>query len=149
MKQISLLLTTLILCSIAFGQPPRPNKKMREQIKAEKIAFIASEVDLTPEEAQVFWPIYNKYESEISTIRKQRRTYFEELKNSDKLTDERAYELMELLFKSEQAESKIRLSYLAKFSSVIGKKKAAIVFISEEKFKHKLLDKLREEHPRR
>jgi site-specific DNA-adenine methylase len=148
MKKYNLLIVAFLLSTLAFGQPPRPNKKMREQIEAEKIAFISSEVELTADEAKLFWPIYNKYEAEIKVVRKQRRTYFEELKNEDNLSGDRAYELMELIFKSEQTEGKIRSTYLNKFSSVLGKKKAALVFISEEKFKHKLLDRLRENHPR-
>ena len=36
------------------------------RMRSEKIAFLTSEIGLTPEEAQAFWPIYNKAEAESS-----------------------------------------------------------------------------------
>ena len=36
----------------------------KEKMMAEKIAFLTLEVGLTPEEAQVFWPVYNQVEKE-------------------------------------------------------------------------------------
>ncbi len=149
-----LFMLTLLLGVGAFAQPPgggggggggEKDKVKREKIHAQKIAFISTEVDLTPEEAQVFWPVYNQYEAEIESARKTRRKYMRELRKSEDLTDERAYELFELIFNSEKKESDTRLSYLKKFSDLIGKKKAAAVFIAEEKFKRELLKKLKKE----
>ena len=35
-----------------------------DKIKAEKIAFITAELELTPAEAEKFWPVYNKMAGE-------------------------------------------------------------------------------------
>ena len=32
----------------------------KEKIQSEKIAFLTTEIGLTPEEAQAFWPVYNQ-----------------------------------------------------------------------------------------
>ncbi|NOQ71421.1 MAG: hypothetical protein GQ574_05445 [Crocinitomix sp.] len=142
-----LFILTLFIGTGVFAQPPggggNKNKEKREKIHAQKIAFISTEVDLTPDEAQKFWPVYNQYEAEIEILRTQRRKYHKELRKSENLSDERAYELFELIFKSEKKESDIRLNYLKEFSDLLGKKKAAAVFIAEEKFKRELLKKLK------
>ena len=39
-----------------------PGPEIFEKIKAEKISFFTSKLDLTPAEAQAFWPVYNEYE---------------------------------------------------------------------------------------
>ena len=38
----------------------RCEEDWKERIMSEKIAFLTVEVGLTPEEAQVFWPVYNQ-----------------------------------------------------------------------------------------
>jgi len=43
-----------------FQQRPAPGK-----LEAMKTAFITSRLNLTTEEAQKFWPIYNQYSAEI------------------------------------------------------------------------------------
>lgn len=143
---------TLFFGAAVFAQPPggggEKEQKKRERIHAQKIAFISTEVDLTPEEAQKFWPVYNQFEAEIEKARKERRKYMKELRKSDDLTDERAYELFELIFKSEKKESDIRLSYLKKFADILGKKKSTALFIAEEKFKRELLKKLKKDGDR-
>lgn len=147
-----LFMLTLLIGVSTFAQPPggggEKNKKKREQIHAQKIAFISTEVDLTPEEAQKFWPVYNQFEAEVEKARKERRKYMKELRKSEDLSDERAYELFELIFNSEKKESDIRLVYLKKFSDILGKKKSTAVFIAEEKFKRELLKKLKRDGDR-
>ena len=72
-------------CIIAMAQPQTPQQLQQQwqqqrqhlqssqdqgmhnwgaRMKSEKIGFLTSEMGLTPEEAQVFWPIYNKAEQE-------------------------------------------------------------------------------------
>ncbi|WP_027418473.1 hypothetical protein [Crocinitomix catalasitica] len=147
MKKNILMLFLIFSIGISFAQPREHNKKQFEQMKADKIAFITTELDLTPKEAQVFWPVYNEYDAAVELLRKKRRSYFKELRKSETISDDRKFELMKLLFESEKNESLVRLKYLEEFNKVIGKKKAANVFIAEEQFKRKLLDKIRGEGP--
>lgn len=142
-----LVIVISLTSSLGFTQPPGdgPSEKKREQIHAQKIAFISTQLNLTPDEAQKFWPIYNQYEAEIEKIRKERRGYMNELKKITDATGEKAYELMEKFFATESKESQTRLNYLKQFATVLGKKKATDVFIAEEKFKRELLEKLKKE----
>jgi hypothetical protein len=41
------------------------NKRDGSRVEALKIAFITRKLDLSPEEAQKFWPIFNKYSEEL------------------------------------------------------------------------------------
>jgi hypothetical protein len=40
------------------------------RLEALKIAYISKKLNLTPEEAQRFWPVYNQYSAEIKQVRK-------------------------------------------------------------------------------
>lgn len=149
MRNLTLLIA-LFLGSLVYSQPPDKGGKgpSREDIKAQKIAFMSSELELTPEEAEKFWPIYNEYEEKAEAIRTKRKGYMKEMRKNDELSGEEMYELTEKIFNSEIEEAELRKEYLAKFASVLGEKKAAMVFFVEEKFKRELLKKIRHgEHP--
>ena len=68
MKKIITPLVLLIFCFSAYAQSG--GKDWRQQIKAQKVAFITEQLSLTPKEAQKFWPIYNTYEDKLNQIRR-------------------------------------------------------------------------------
>ena len=41
-----------------------------ERIHAVKIALITERVNLSPAQAESFWPVYNKYDNEARTLRR-------------------------------------------------------------------------------
>lgn len=72
MKKIFCLLSFIMTFFIAQAQerpmnrqnmqpPPRPmNKVQRERLESFRIQFITKKLDLTPAEAEKFWPLYNE-----------------------------------------------------------------------------------------
>lgn len=138
---------TLFIATGLFAQPPGGpgNKEERkERIKAHKIAFISTELDLTTEEAEKFWPIYNEMEAELDEINEDKRATLKKMRDFEELSDDESYELTEKLFDYEAKENAIRKKYLSKFASVVGKKKAAKVFVAEERFKRELLKQIKQ-----
>jgi len=91
-----------LFISILFFQSLQLNaqrdRNRHEQIQAMKIAYITERLDLSSEEAEKFWPIYNDYNDKkgeiLHEIREFRRYYVENLDNID---DE---EHLELQFKN-------------------------------------------------
>ena len=55
---------------ISFAQPDRVPQDKRKEIEAQKIAFITSQLKLTPKESQVFWPVYNECQEKRHVLRK-------------------------------------------------------------------------------
>lgn len=52
-------------------------EQKKQKFKAEKVAYISSVMNFTVEEAQKFWPIYNKYDALFDEICNQRRALFD------------------------------------------------------------------------
>ena len=48
----------IISASSVSAQPNKQN--WHEKMMSEKIGYLTAQLELTPEEAQVFWPVYNK-----------------------------------------------------------------------------------------
>ena len=139
-----LFILSFLATTISLAQPGQGNKKDRaEKIKAEKVAFITSELDLSSKEAEKFWPIYNEYEAKVEANRRAHRKEVKKLREYDELSEDEAYSITEKLLKLEVEGSKIRQDYLVKFAAALGKKKAAKVYHAEEKFKRELLKKIK------
>ena len=65
-----LILMSLFILPL-LGQA-QMRKEKKEQLKALKIAYITEELQLTPEEAARFWPVFNAFEDKQREIRKQK-----------------------------------------------------------------------------
>ena len=61
-----------LLFSLNFYAQSEKMKQKKEQIKALKVAFLTTELDLTPNEAEKFWPIYNTYDDQQFDLRHQK-----------------------------------------------------------------------------
>ena len=60
MKRIAIIAASLLICVAGYAQNEAKCKEdWKQKMMSEKIAFLTMELNLTPEEAQVFWPVYN------------------------------------------------------------------------------------------
>ena len=71
-KLLILILALASTAQFTFSQEALEPSK-REKLQALKVAYLTEELSLTPDEAQVFWPLYNELESKMKAIRKAQR----------------------------------------------------------------------------
>ncbi|MBA3972237.1 MAG: hypothetical protein H0X46_08860 [Bacteroidetes bacterium] len=152
-----LLLAFISLSGITFSQPmgPPPKGKQaqrqekKENIEAMKVAFITSKLDLTPEEAQKFWPVYNQFTEKMHELRKKRRQDEREAKqNFEEMTDKEAEQAIDNDLAVRQKELDLQKEYNTKFKTVLPLKKVAKLYHAEEQFKMVLLKKLKDKPER-
>ncbi len=73
MKKLYIILSFVLTSSFAMAQEqpaPEISEKKQQDIRALKVAFISKELDLTPEEAEKFWPVYHQYDKEMEIAAK-------------------------------------------------------------------------------
>lgn len=117
----------------------------RENIQTMKIAFITEKLDLTPQEAQQFWPLYNQYSDKMKDLRKKRRQDNREARsNFDELSDKEVEQLVNNDLTIRQKELDLQKEYNEKFKSVLPIKKIAKLYAAEEQFKVVLINKLKD-----
>ena len=109
MKKILLYIFIMLTMHTAFSQNG-------ERLQALKIAYITKKLDLSPDEAQRFWPVYNQYSAEIIAARQ----------NSNQ-TGKNEIEL-------EETTLNIRKKYNGQFNRVLSPEKVNIFFRSEKEF---------------
>ena len=87
-KKVPLILLIGFLVTSISAQ--RTNQQFDyEKFKSQKIAFITEKLNLTPKEAQEFWPVYNEFEKQRMTWQKNRRSLEEKTRDENiKMSDQ-------------------------------------------------------------
>lgn len=135
MKKILLVLLAFIFCLSAETTFSQNTKK--EKIESLKIAFVTKKLDLSPEESQIFWPVYNQYQKEIGDLILQRRAarkdsepdaIDEDLDIEGKIVD-------------------VRKKYRKEFSRVLSPEKINQFYQAEREFREELIKQLKSRRP--
>lgn len=106
-------------------------------MNAIRVAVITSELKLTTEEAQKFWPVYNEYLDKLKAARREFKTH-----QGNFSTDKEAQEYLEAELLLKQRELSLYKEYYDKFKKVLPLQKVAQLRQAEEEFKKVLLKKL-------
>lgn len=145
MKKITTILVALAaMVCMSFSANASIADDWKEKLMAEKIAFLTLEVGLTPEEAQVFWPVYNQLEKEkdeamFSVIRayKDMRKALEEKKSEKEVSA-----LLDKYLEAQKKLNEIENGIASKYKAVLPVEKVAKLYVAEEKFRRLQIRKL-------
>ena len=130
----------------------RTYQEKKEQVKSQTIAFITQELNLSPDEAAKFWPIYNAYDEKQAEIRKQKVNAFMDRNDSealDRLTEKEAQTALSQMENTEDELHKLRKKFLADIKNVLPSVKILKLKRAEEAFNRKLIERLRERRGRK
>ena len=133
MKILIPFAVAIFFCTASFGQ----NK---DKIESFKIAFITQKLNLSSDEAQKFWPIFNEMQAAIKQSRQSSKT---DKPVNDMSEDEAARFIKESL-DAEQKEYQAKQNAYNKFKGVISSKKIAMLRQVEREFKEEMLKKMQE-----
>lgn len=144
--QKSILTIVIALFSFyGFSQPSNKQQTKKDKIEQLKIAFITKELDLSIEEAEKFWPVYNDMNDALKKEKKARRAKGKELKaNFETLSEDEVEKKAIAILDSEIAEAKLKKEHTENIAKIIGYKKIVQLLNIEQRFKKELLNKLNE-----
>ena len=124
MKKFVLFLV-FISANFSLVKAQDDKDKRSEKIQALKIAFITQKIELTSDEAQKFWPVYNRYETEIRQAYKDSKNGGDAIENEEKILN-------------------VKKKYRTEFIKVIGQPKTTTLFNSEREFRGVLMRHLKD-----
>jgi hypothetical protein len=123
------------------------NEAAKEKIEAQKVAYITNQLDLSPAEAQLFWPIYNEGQQKRKELRKARMAKREEgAAKFDAMSDKEAEALIDGEMDFKQKDLDIQKDTHSKLKKVISAKKIARLYRAEVDFQRKVLHELGGKH---
>ena len=135
----------LLLSVITYGQNERLKEK-RDQIKAMKVAFLTSELNLTSDEAEKFWPVYNAYDDKQFELRHQKmKTYDRKLNDGslDNMSDREALAFLNQIESTDEEQYVIRKKFNSALRNILPPTKILKLRKSEVDFDRKLLKQYR------
>ena len=116
----------------------------QERIKTIKVAFMTERINMTTEEAQQFWPVYNDFENEMTEVHKEEnKTYIFINENIDQMDEATAKKALAALQSYEEGKIEAREKLLKELKDILSYKKTLIFIKAEGDFKRNLLRKLR------
>ncbi len=137
-----LLITTCL--SFAFSQ----GGNNRDKIESAKIALITERLNLSPEQAQKFWPIYNQYTTQQREIRK---TYEEARRGHrpNEASEEENKQLLRLGMQVKEQSLKLEKDYSQRLLEVINNRQLLSLRKAENDFKAMILKRIQAQQQKR
>jgi hypothetical protein len=136
-----------LLISISFYAQGERMKEKKEQIKAMKVAFLTTELNLTSNEAEKFWPIYNTFDDKQFELRHQKmKGSIRKMDNDalDQLSEKEANTLLTQIESNEEEIFNLRKKFISNLRGVIPSVKIIKLRKAEEDFNRKLLQQYRD-----
>ena len=153
MKRIIAISTVILFCLGLYGQSrrtedPAPGKSDNarpgfEQIESMKVAFFTKELDLSPEEASAFWPVYNQFSKELKEKMHATRTALRTMENAAKnggQSDVEYKKMVDTYLDAKIKENELIKLYSSEFYKVLSPEKVNRMFLAEENFRFKMIE---------
>ena len=142
MKKI-LFLIVILFSFLELSAQERDRDGHREKIKALKTAHITEGLNLTSEEAEKFWPIYNEYEQ------KKHRLYRKEhakIENAECMNEDEASEKLEEFVALEKQDYLLKKAFYEDLRSILSPARIILLTVVEEEFNDKMMREYRKRH---
>ncbi|HET9571593.1 MAG TPA: hypothetical protein VFP20_09335 [Bacteroidales bacterium] len=148
MKRLALfifasVLTVGLYAQVKSGNQNEVRKQRWEEMKAKRAAYYTEKIDLTSQEAQLFWPVFNELQEKKWKLHQQMSAQFRNGKKDDqgkpiinysKVNDE--------LIRIKVSEANLDKIYHEKFKRILSPEKLFLYYGAERDWANKLLKDL-------
>lgn len=147
MKRFFMSAAVMLLAAMAVAnaQPHhRCGQDWRDRVRSERVAFLTAEMNLTPAEAEDFWPVYNRIQQERRDAQKE---IMEAYKSLEALVDEGVSgkamaEATDRYLAAIGQKNKVCGKGYEELMKVLPPDKVAKMFVAEERFRRDQIHRL-------
>ena len=130
LPQVLLLVLAASLAAPAIAQDEATSNMeiLRQKVAADKKLLIADNMNLTQAQAKGFWPVYDAYQQDLRRVNERLGKVIAEYAkayNKSSVDNETAKRLLEEALAIEEAEVRLKRSYLPRLEKVIPATKVA------------------------
>jgi len=137
--------TFFLLLSLTIGltvSAQKPSTEAMEKIEAARIALISERLELTPEQAEKFWPIYREFGNKRKEISKDFRNTRRNF-DPNQATEEENKKMLEMATKVKEQQLNLEKEYSQRILRVISTRQLNNLRKAESDFKEMLLKRIR------
>jgi len=143
---LTIAILTIFLAQITYAQYDDRHRNAgqhKEKIKSHKIAFITDKLNLSPQEAEKFWPVYNGHEAKMENSQKEfREKTRDKAENLKDLTDDEAEEFVYARLNQEQNMLNLKKEFINELNQILPSKKILLLMEAEREFRIELMKRL-------
>jgi hypothetical protein len=144
MKYSLFTLLFSLACAAAALAQVDPDERS-EKVQAMRVAVFTQVLDLTPEEAQNFWPLYNAFLDQREALQKQ----YKPTKTLDGMTDAEVEDQLRRHFELRERELSLEKETYQKLRKVLPLRKIARLTMAERRFRERIVEIIKENRQRR
>ena len=140
-----LIITAFFLNNGLKGQNPN-----LEKFNSFKIGFFTKKMNLSAEEAEKFWPLYNEYQQQRNQLQRDKILLARDFnQNGSVLTDKQLTEMGDQYIKDISDETVLAISFHKKIKVILSPAKVIRYYQAENQYKIQLLKELQENKQQR
>jgi len=143
-KQIMWIILLFSICSVAAVAQRGPEVRDKK-VQAYRVAVFTEVLNLTPSEAEGFWPVFNEYLDKREEIQAQLKPTAQ----VDGMNDNEVDEYVKKYFELRQRELDLEKDLGQRLRKVLPLRKIAKIPVAEREFREALLKKLQENRQKR
>ncbi len=139
MKYTTIFLFILFTATTYAQTEPRPNR-----VYQAKVQFFNEKLNLSPQESEKFWPVYNDYQSRKNKLSSEKRNliqYYND--NKQNMSADEIEGTLARYIEIEKEITQLLEEYNNKFKQILPDDKVIQIYITEVQFRNFLLQKLR------
>jgi hypothetical protein len=141
-KRGLLILIFVLMIPLIRLKAQNPNL---EKFSTYKIGFLTKKLNLTSQEAEKFWPVYNDYQKQKIFIQREKIILMRDFnQNESILDDSQLTEIGDKLIKYISEESSLAVTFHKKLKEVLPPAKVIRYYQAENQYKIQLLNQLQE-----
>jgi hypothetical protein len=114
-----------------------------DKLNAYKVGFFTKKLNLTSQEAEKFWPVYNEYQKQKNQIQIEKTSLIRNFNmNESTLSDKELAEIGDKLVATFVEESALQVNFHKKLKEVLAPAKVIRFYQAENQYKAQLLNEL-------
>ncbi len=139
-KFLYIVLATIVPVISMYAQNPN-----MEKFSTYKIGFFTKKMNLTSQEAEKFWPVYNEYQKQKNLIQRDRIVLIKDFnQNENTLSNSQLNDMGDKLIKDLSDESSLAVSFHSKIREILPPAKVIRYYQAENQYKIQLLKELQQ-----
>lgn len=137
-----LLFGLLIISMVGVAQPGPGGGERSEMLRSARNAYLNTRLNITAEQSQVFWPVFNELDAKRRELRQSLNVNKGEADGP--LSDDEAREIIEKRMKLRQEELNLEKEYYSRFLDILSPQQVILLFKAEEEFRRRVIRELRD-----
>ena len=145
-KSLTILLLLFVMAGTAVAQAPLSStdrERWLDEIRNLKHDYLAKELNLTREQQNEFFPLYDAMQDEIEQLNTRTRELEAAISSDESASDLLVENAARTVFEQRRAEGQIEMTYFDKFRDILNPRQLLQLKDAERKFTRQLVNQHR------